>query len=74
MVAVAKAKRTRAEPFRPGDRVRFRFGLNDIDGEITEAVGPIGKDRRTIYRIEFSMGGDDPLVTYLSSDEFKIAR
>jgi hypothetical protein len=56
---------------RPGDRVKFRFGLSDMVGEITEVVGPIGKGRRMVYRIEFSMGGDEPLVTHLTSDEFE---
>jgi hypothetical protein len=51
--------------------VKFRFGLSDVVGEITEVVGPIGKGGRLVYRIEFSMGGDEPLVTQLTSDEFE---
>jgi hypothetical protein len=71
MVAAAKTKRGRMEPPRPGDRVKFRFGLSDVIGEITEVVGPIGKGRRTVYRVEFPMGGDEPLATQLTSEEFE---
>lgn len=71
MVAAARSKHGRTEPIRPGDRVKFRFGLSDEVGEITEILGPVGKGRRTVYRIEFPMGGDEPLVTHLTSDEFE---
>lgn len=70
MVAAARSRRDRTEPLRPGDHVKFRFGLGDVVGEITEVVGPIGKGRRTVYRIEFSMGSDEPLVSYLTAEEF----
>jgi hypothetical protein len=53
--------------------VRFRFGASDVVGSIVELVGPIAKGREMVYRIEFSMGGDTPLVTELTADEFKPA-
>ena len=71
MVAAAKTKRSRPEPPRPGDHVKFRFGFSDVVGEITEVVGPFGQGHRTVYRIEFPMGGDEPLVTHLTSNEFE---
>lgn len=73
MVAAARTGQGRSAPFRPGDRVRFRFGASDVVGSIVELVGPIAKGREMVYRIEFSMGGDTPLVTELTADEFKPA-
>lgn len=71
MVAAAGTERGRATPLQPGDRVKFHFGLGDVVGEITEIIGPIAKGRRPLYRIEFSMGGEEPLVTALTAEELE---
>ncbi|MGH8432142.1 MAG: hypothetical protein ACREUF_17240, partial [Solimonas sp.] len=71
-VVATAGKRGDAAPFHAGDRVRFRFGLGDVVGEITEVIGPIAKGRRMLYHIEFSMGRDQPpLATELTADEFE---
>jgi hypothetical protein len=71
MVASA-SKRTgpSSAKWRPGDRVRFRFGLRDVKGTIVAEVGPIAKDGQMLYRIEFRMGGNDALTTELTANEF----
>lgn len=74
MVATARTRQDRSPPFRPGDTVKFRFGVSDVVGTITELVGPIAKGARMVYRIEFSMGGDTPLVAELTADEFERAK
>jgi hypothetical protein len=73
MVAAARTKSGGSAPFRPGDRVKFRFGLSDVIGTITEIVGPIAKGRRTVYRVELPSGGDEPLVTMLTAEELERA-
>lgn len=60
--------------WRLGDRVRFRFGLSTVTGKITDFVGPIAPGRKMVYRVEFSMGGQEPLTTSLTADEFKPVR
>lgn len=74
MVATARTRPDRLPPFRPGDIVKFRFGVSEVIGTIIELVGPIAKGGRMVYRIEFSMGGDTPLVAELTADEFERAK
>ena len=39
--------------FRKGDRVKFRFGLHPVEGEVKEDRGPIGVKGRHLYLVEF---------------------
>ncbi|UYN96005.1 MAG: hypothetical protein KIT25_03420 [Enhydrobacter sp.] len=45
-----------------------------MDGTITEVVGLIARGRRLVYRVEFSMIGDEPLAAHLTADELKPMR
>ena len=66
-------KRTRPhdDEWRVGDRVRFRFGLSDAKGTIVAKIGPVAKNGRMLYRIQFHKGEEaTPLMTELTADEF----
>ena len=41
--------------FRPGDRVRFEFGVRWVRAVVTED-GPIGVGGRRLYGVEFRVG------------------
>lgn len=44
--------------YRKGDRVRFRFGVKDVEGTVIEERGPIGIGGRRLYGIQFHLGSD----------------
>jgi hypothetical protein len=48
--------------YRKGDRVRFRWGVTEIEGIVIEDRGPLGIKGRHLYRVEFRLGypSDEP--------------
>jgi hypothetical protein len=49
--------------YRKGDRVRFRFGLEHVEGVVKEDRGPIGIGGRRLFLVEFPRQMyDDPFT------------
>jgi hypothetical protein len=60
--------------YRVGNLVRFDFGPNKVKGVVKEDRGPIGKDGRRLYRIQFSL---EPLTQFeveLPADELELVQ
>jgi hypothetical protein len=55
-----------------GDRVRFKFGLETVEGIVVEDRGPIGRGRRRLYGIRFPADrpkGDEGTYIELGDEE-----
>ncbi len=50
---------------RVGDRVRFQFGIETVEGVIVEDRGPLGVGGRRIWAIEFPFNLGEPGVIEL---------
>lgn len=59
-------------PNKVGDRVRFRFGLRDVEGVIVEDRGNLGVGGRRLYGIKWQMDEWNEGYIELSPDEFQL--
>ena len=48
--------------FRVGDRVRFTFGFEEVEGTVEEYRGPLGPGGEDIYRIHMPRDYAEPMV------------
>ena len=60
---------TKRARFRPGDMVRFRYGLREINGQIVENCGPIGIGGRRLYAVRINPHAENMPVTSMHEDE-----
>ncbi|HZK82860.1 MAG TPA: hypothetical protein VFC46_17385 [Humisphaera sp.] len=62
--------------FRKNDRVRFRLGVRDVKGVVTEDRGPIGINGRHLYGVEFRLerGSDAISYTELPADDMHLVK
>ncbi|HEY8504934.1 MAG TPA: hypothetical protein VIL46_10155 [Gemmataceae bacterium] len=58
--------------YQVGDRVRFRFVLEEIEGTVTEDRGPIGVGGRRIYQVTAPMD-PEPMVFELPEEDLRPA-
>jgi hypothetical protein len=55
--------------FTVGQKVKFRFGTDIVDGVVEEDRGPLGVGGRRLYRIAFQLEYADPMAVELAEDE-----
>jgi hypothetical protein len=58
-------------PNKVGDRVRFRFGVTDIEGTIIEDRGNLGPGRKRVYGIAFYFGDSEEKYVELHTDQYQ---
>jgi hypothetical protein len=65
-----------AARFRKGDRVKFRWGIYSVQGEVKEDRGPIGVKGRRLYLVEFRPGprSEAPFQIELPAEELQSVR
>jgi hypothetical protein len=51
--------------FRIGQRVKFQYGARSVRGVIKEDRGPIGREGRVLYLVEFRPESQSPDVSYI---------
>jgi hypothetical protein len=59
-------------PNKVGDRVRFRFGLTDVDGVIVEDRGNLGGGGKRLYGITFQFGESPDKYIELAPDDYEV--
>lgn len=67
------AARKERKRFHVGDWVAFRFGTSDLFAQVAEERGPLGINRRQLYRIQVDRDGDEPDSFELPEDELRAA-
>ncbi len=65
--------RTNRTRFRVGDWVTFQYGTWQAFAQIIEDRGPLGKDRRRLYRIRLDQDQDEPIAFEMSEDDMELA-
>jgi hypothetical protein len=60
--------------YRVGNRVRFRFGPNRVNGVVKEDRGSIGKDGRRLYRVQFVLEPPTQFEVELPADELELVQ
>ena len=60
--------------FRKGDRVRFRFPTQSVEGFVKEDRGPIGIGGRHLYLVEFHLDPESPSHVELPAVELEAVR
>ncbi len=60
--------------FHRGDRVEFRFAVQNVQGVITEDRGPIGIGGRRLYGVKFQFGLEVEEPTYIELPAVKLRR
>ena len=62
--------------FRKGDRVRFRFGIRSVQGEVKEDRGPIGIKGRRLYLVEFRIEPESisPSLVELPAEDLQLVQ
>jgi hypothetical protein len=60
--------------FRKGQKVRFQFGYQPVEGVIREDRGPLGVKGRHLYLIEFGFDErrDTPMQIELPAERFQV--
>jgi hypothetical protein len=48
--------------YRVGDRVRFTFGFEEVEGIVEEDRGPLGPDGEQIYRVRLERDYAEPMI------------
>jgi hypothetical protein len=59
-------------PNKVGDRVRFRFGLTDVEGVIVEDRGNLGGRGKRLYGIRFAFAESLDKYIEMSPDEYEV--
>jgi hypothetical protein len=60
-------------PFREGDRVRFPFGVIEVEGTVVEDRGNLGVGGKRLYGVTFRADDvSDPLYTEMEAEELKL--
>jgi hypothetical protein len=59
--------------FRLGDWVTFRYGAEQVFAQIIEDRGPLGVNRRRLYRIRFNQDLDEPIAFEMPEDDLEKA-
>jgi len=67
------AMRERAPRFRVGDWVSFPYGTGDIWAQIVEDRGPLGVDRRRLYRVRIDGDSGEPVSFEMREDDLSPA-
>ena len=67
------AIRTKRPPFRVGDWVTFQYGTWRAFAQIIEDRGPLGVNRRRLYRVRLDQGFDEPIAFEMSEDDMERA-
>lgn len=65
----------RAKPakFRLGDWVTFQYGVRPVFAQIIEDRGPLGRERRRLYRIRLDQELNEPIDFEMPEDEMERA-
>ena len=69
-MSTVRTKRTR---FRVGDWVTFQYGTWQAFAQIIEDRGPLGINRRRLYRIRLDLDHDEPIAFEMSEDDMEKA-
>jgi hypothetical protein len=64
---------TKRPKFRLGDWVTFRYGVRPVFAQIIEDRGPLGANRRRLYRIRFDQELNEPADFEMPEDEVEKA-
>jgi hypothetical protein len=67
------AVKAKPPEFRVGDWVTFRYGVRPVVAQIIEDRGPLGADRRRLYRIRFDQELNEPVEFEMPEDEMERA-
>jgi len=59
--------------FHKGDRVQFRLGTRNVQGQVKEDRGPIGIKGRHLYLVEFRAEPQSPSQIELPADQLEAA-
>ena len=59
-------------PYKVGDRVRFCFGVEDVEGTIIEDRGNLGVGGKRVYGIKFRIGGPPSQYIELDTDHIQL--
>jgi hypothetical protein len=65
--------RTERPKFRLGDWVTFQYGVRPVFAQIIEDRGPLGVNRRRLYRIRFDQELNEPVEFEMPEDEMEKA-
>jgi hypothetical protein len=63
--------RARPPKFRLGDWVKFLYGVRPVFAQIIEDRGPLGRDRRRLYRIRLDWDLDESTEFEMPEDEME---
>jgi hypothetical protein len=63
-----KAQRKAARRFRVGDWVSFAYGPRRVWAQVIEDRGPLGVNRRRVYRVRLDQDGAEPLAFEMPED------
>ena len=55
-----------------GATVRFRYGIEEVNGVVKEDRGPIGVKGRRLYRIQFNAGPGYESEVELPADQLRV--
>ena len=58
--------------YKVGDRVRFRFGVDDVEGIIVEDRGNLGVGGKRVYDIKYSFSGPPKRYIELAEDRLQL--
>src|SRR5262245_48931363 len=67
-----RTTRTKNGKFRVGDWVTFPYGLGQVVAQIIEDRGPLGFNRRQLYRVRLDMDSTEPHEFELPEDEMDV--
>jgi hypothetical protein len=59
-------------PFKVGDRVRYKRGLEPVEGVIVEDRGPLGIGGRRLYAVRVQLDEWNAIVTELPVSELQL--
>ncbi|HZW33563.1 MAG TPA: hypothetical protein VFF52_22780 [Isosphaeraceae bacterium] len=65
--------RTKPPKFRLGDWVTFRYGARQVFAQVIEDRGPLGANRRRLYRIRLDQDLNEPIAFEMPEDEMEKA-
>jgi hypothetical protein len=69
----SKSLSAAGNPFRVGDRVKFRFGIDDVEGVVVEDRGILGAGGRRLYRITVTIEPSEPFFIEMPADQLTAA-